>query len=83
MRFAGQALAYLLFAALVGVFSVWPKFRLLQPSEALISLTFSHAGQRVGECRQLSQQELNELPPSMRRPADCPRDSGGAPDTMY
>jgi hypothetical protein len=74
MKYAGQVFAYLVFAAFVGVFSVWPDIRLLQPSEAIVSLTFSHAGQRVGECRQLTQQEMNELPPNMRRPSDCPRE---------
>ena len=74
MRFAGQALAYAAFAALLGAFSVWPEYRLLQSTEAMLSVTFSHAGQRVGECRQLTQQELEALPPNMRRPADCPRE---------
>lgn len=74
MKYLAQALAYLVFSAIVGAFSVWPEVRLLEPSQAMLSLTFSHAGQRVGECRQLSQQELDELPPNMRRPADCPRE---------
>jgi hypothetical protein len=74
MKTAGQVAAYLLFATLIGAFSVWPSFRLLQPTEAMISVTFSHAGQRVGECRQLTQDEMNDLPPNMRRPADCPRE---------
>lgn len=73
MKWVGQAFAYLVFLVPLGLFSVSPAYRLLQPSEAMISLTFSHAGQRVGECRQLSQEELNALPPNMRRPADCPR----------
>ncbi len=73
MKTTGQALAYLLFMAFIGALSVWPEYRLLRPAEAMISMTFSHAGQRLGECRQLSQQELEELPPNMRRPADCPR----------
>lgn len=74
MRYAGQAMAYLVFAASLGVFSVFPELRLLDSSEAMLSLTFSHAGQRTGECRQLSQEELDALPPNMRRPADCPRE---------
>jgi D-3-phosphoglycerate dehydrogenase len=74
MKYAGQVIAYIAFAAIVGAFSVWPEIRLLASSEAMLSLTFSHAGQRVGECRQLTQQELDELPPNMRRPADCPRE---------
>jgi len=28
----------------------------------------------VGECRTFSQEELNKLPPNMRKPADCPRE---------
>ena len=74
MKYAGQLLAYGLFAAIVGLFSVWPSYRMLQPDEAILSLSFSHAGQRIGECRTLTQQELNELPPNMRKPADCPRE---------
>ena len=59
---------------MVGIFSVWPGFALLEPGEAIVSLSFSHAGQRVGECRQLTQQELERLAPNMRKPSDCPRE---------
>lgn len=74
MRYAVQAIAYALFAAFVAVLSAWPGYTLLRSDEAILSLSFSHAGERVGECRQLTQQELNELPPNMRKPADCPRE---------
>jgi hypothetical protein len=74
MRYAGQAIAYALFAAFVAVLSVWPGYTMLPADEAILSLSFSHAGERVGECRQLTQQELNELPPNMRKPAECPRE---------
>lgn len=73
MRLVGQGIAYAVFAALVGMFSIWPAFRLLGEEQAIVSLSFAHAGQRTGECRQLTQEELNELPPNMRRPAECPR----------
>jgi Fe-S-cluster-containing hydrogenase component 2 len=73
-RIAAIALTYGLFAALVGLLSVWPKYRLIEPGQAVISLTFSHAGQRLSECRQLSPQELAELAPNMRNPMDCPRE---------
>jgi quinol-cytochrome oxidoreductase complex cytochrome b subunit/coenzyme F420-reducing hydrogenase delta subunit len=68
-----QAVAYSVFAILVGLFSVWPKYRLLSEDEAVVSLTFSHAGQRLQECRRFTQQELQELPPNMRKPDECPR----------
>lgn len=73
-RFLSQAIAYGVFISVLGVFSVWPGYRLLGEQEAIVSLTFSHAADRVGECRRLTQEELNELPPNMRKPDDCPRE---------
>lgn len=72
-RPAGVALAWLLFAASALVFTIWPRFSQLKEGNAIISLSFSKAGQRLQECRQRSQEELNKLPPNMRQPADCPR----------
>jgi ferredoxin/coenzyme F420-reducing hydrogenase delta subunit len=74
LRMPWRALAYGLFAVAASVFSAWPVFELIKPGEAVISLTFSHAGQRLEECRQLGQAELDKLPPNMRKPADCPRE---------
>lgn len=73
-RILGQAIAYGVFVAVLGIFSVWPGYRLLEEQEAIVSLTFSHAADRVAECRRLTQEELNELPPNMRKPDDCPRE---------
>ena len=74
MKYVGQAIAYALFAAVVGLLSIWPRYSMLDSQQAILSLSLSHAGERVGECRQLSQEELNELPPNMRKPSDCPRE---------
>jgi hypothetical protein len=74
MKFVIQGIAYAVFAASVGILSVWPEYQLLPPQQAVVSLTISHAGQRIGECRKLTQEELNELPPNMRQPSDCPRE---------
>lgn len=74
IRILGQAFSYGIFIAVVGVFSIWPDYQLLDEQEAMVSLTFSHAAQRVGECRRLTQEELNELPPNMRKPDECPRE---------
>tara|TARA_R110002096_G_scaffold6409_1_gene29681 strand:+ start:43343 stop:43831 length:489 start_codon:yes stop_codon:yes gene_type:complete len=65
---------YAVFALFVGVFSVWPPYQLLEDNRAIISLVFSHAGERIGDCRMLTQDELNELPPNMRTVNDCPRE---------
>lgn len=74
MRLVNQVIAYAVFAAMLGVFSVWPAYRLLDDGQAIVSLTFSHAAQRVAECRRLTQEELNALPPNMRKPEQCPRE---------
>ena len=58
----GQALAYLLFAAVLGVFSAAPSYTHLEPDRALIKLSFSHAAQRKGECRRLTPEEIAALP---------------------
>ena len=73
MRWLGEALAYALFAVVVGAFSAWPSYRLIGTQQAIVSLTFSHAGQRISPCHILTQAELDALPPNMRKPADCPR----------
>jgi ferredoxin/coenzyme F420-reducing hydrogenase delta subunit len=69
-----SALAYIAFAVVVGWLSVWPRFQMIDQGTAMVSLSFSHAAPRIGECRKLTQDELNELPPNMRKPEDCPRE---------
>ncbi len=66
--------AYALFAIVVGWLSVWPRVQLIDQGQAMVSVSFSHAGQRIRECRKLSQEELNKLAPNMRKPDDCPRE---------
>jgi ferredoxin/coenzyme F420-reducing hydrogenase delta subunit len=68
------AIAYAVFSVLVGWLSVWPRFSLIEEGQAMVSLSFSHAGQRIRECRRLTQEELDRLPPNMRKPEDCPRE---------
>jgi len=74
VKVIGKIIAYAVFAAGIGLLSVWPRYELMSRDEAVISIAFVHAGQRVGECRKLSQEELNELPPNMRKPSVCPRE---------
>lgn len=70
----GQLLLWGLFALAIGVFSQWPPYRHLQPDQALIKLSFTHAGKPVGDCRPLKPEELARLPPNMRAPTVCPRE---------
>ena len=70
----GQAIAYALFAVVIGYFATQPAYTYLDPGKAQIKLSFGHAGEHITECRQLTQEELNKLAPNMRRPMDCPRE---------
>lgn len=72
-RIAGQAPLYLAFIATIGVLSTSPAYSPIDPNDAMLVLSFSHAGQRVGECRRRSPEEIARLPPNMRGPLDCPR----------
>ncbi|OGA52474.1 MAG: hypothetical protein A3G24_28780 [Betaproteobacteria bacterium RIFCSPLOWO2_12_FULL_62_13] len=74
LRFIAQALLYLPFMVLIGYFSTSPAYRHLGADQALIRLSFSHAAQRIGECRQRTPEELAKLPPNMRAPLVCPRE---------
>ena len=74
LNLIGQAIAYAVFGALLGYFSAAPAYMHRDPSMAQIKISFSHAAQRVGECRHLSPEEIAKLAPNMRRPLDCPRE---------
>jgi hypothetical protein len=67
-------LAYLLFVAMIGYFAVAPAYDPIDPQAALITLSFTHVGQRKAECRQMSPEEIARLPPNMRLQIDCPRE---------
>ena len=69
-----QVLNYSVFMALVWYFSASPSYRQLAEDQAIVTVAFSHAGERRAECRTLSQEELMKLPPNMRLPSDCPRE---------
>jgi len=77
MKLLWEILAWVAFSAVVGLLSVWPRFQVVETEKAIVTITFSHAAQRVGECRQLTPEELKELkelPPNMRKPSNCPRE---------
>ena len=72
-QYIGQAIAYTLFAVVVGYFATKPAYTYSPPDKAQIKLSFGHAGGHETECRRRTQEELNQLAPNMRRPLDCPR----------
>lgn len=73
-RYAVQALLYGAFAAVIGIFSTSPSYRLLEDDQALLRLSLQHPGQPKGNCRQRTPEELAKMPPQMRAPMDCPRE---------
>ena len=74
LRYPLQVLNYAVFMLVVWYFSAAPSYTQLQPDQAVVTVAFAHAGKRLEECRQLSQEELAKLPPNMRAPMDCPRE---------
>jgi hypothetical protein len=74
LSWAGQLALYGLFALAIGVFSQWPRYRHLEPGQALVKVSFTRVGKPVGDCRPLTPEELAKLPPNMRAPMLCPRE---------
>ncbi len=74
MKLTIEIAMYAVFIAVIAALSAWPPYQLLDDDTAIVSLVFAHPGQRLGECRKISQEELNELAPNMRKPTDCPRE---------
>ena len=62
------------FALVIMTFSGYPPYARVAPDNAVIKLSFSHAGARRGPCRTLSAEELAALAPNMRSGVDCPRE---------
>ena len=73
-RSFGQLIAYALFAALIGYFSIAPAYSPISADSAVVTLSFGHSGKRLVECRARSAEELAKLPPNMRAPMDCSRE---------
>ena len=61
-------------AGLLSFFSHSPPVRLRADTDAIVTLSFSHAGQSRQDCRPFSPEEIAKLQPNMRRVGgDCPR----------
>ncbi|CAA7617173.1 conserved hypothetical protein [Candidatus Terasakiella magnetica] len=71
---AGQVVAYSLFAVMIGYFASSPPYTHHTPGNALIKLSLTHAGQKMGECRERSAEELAKMPPNMRTKTSCGRE---------
>jgi hypothetical protein len=69
-----QAVCYAAFMAIVGYFSASPAYVHLPAGQALVKLSFQHAGERKEACRERSPEELAKLAPNMRAASLCPRE---------
>lgn len=74
LRYAGQAVAYALFAGLIGYFASAPAYRQVPDDRAQIKLSFTHGAARKVACRRLTSEEIAKLPPNERRPNTCARE---------
>ena len=73
VAYLGQGVVYAVIALCLGAFATWPSYRAFPDDKARLVISFSHGGQRLGECRKLSPEEIAEVAANMRRAEVCPR----------
>lgn len=76
IRSAAQIAAFTVVLMAVAAFSNAPNYRQIPPQSAVIKLSFTHVADRLTACRQRSREELEKLPPNMRKPLECSRRRG-------
>jgi hypothetical protein len=69
-----QAVCYAAFVGVVGYFATSPPYVHLPAGEALVKLSFQHAGERKEACHERTPEELAKLAPNMRAASVCPRE---------
>ncbi|MBF0214259.1 MAG: hypothetical protein HQM00_11990 [Magnetococcales bacterium] len=72
-EFGIQFIAYAMFFGVIFYLSSAPAYHYLKPDQAEVKLAFKHTSLREQECHKRTDEELQKLPPNMRRPQDCPR----------
>jgi hypothetical protein len=73
-RYLGQFVAYAVFAALLGYFSIKPSYTYFPADKAQLKLSLSHNGQRKEKCRPRTAKELQRYPNVTTLPPVCPRE---------
>ncbi|HET7912533.1 MAG TPA: hypothetical protein VFL49_10915 [Pseudolabrys sp.] len=73
LRYAGQFVVIAALFVVVTAFSDWPTYRQVPRDSAILMLSFVHGADRKAECRRLTPEEIQKLPPNMRRVQECPR----------
>ncbi len=72
-RWTGQTVGYALLVAAVGFFATRPAYTYLANDQAVIKLSFSHAGKPLKPCRRYTPEELAKLPFNQRTATSCER----------
>ena len=73
LRVAGQLAVAGGVAMFIAWFATRPAYGLLGRDEAMVKLSFSHAGQPLKPCKRYTPEELAKLPFEERRPTTCER----------
>jgi hypothetical protein len=70
----GLAVVLAAFGAVLGYFTYRPSYEYFTDDKALIKISFTVGGKRVGKCIRRSRAELQKLPPHKRKVLICPRE---------
>jgi ferredoxin/coenzyme F420-reducing hydrogenase delta subunit len=74
VRYAALGAMLIVAAGMLGYFSHAPTVRLRADTDAIVTLSFSHAGRNRQDCRPFSPEEMGKLQPNMRQVGgECPR----------
>jgi hypothetical protein len=65
---------YLIVGLFIGWISHFPTYEYSDGKQAELKLVVRHSGHLIGECRALSQKEMEKLPANMRTTQICPRE---------
>ena len=74
MQYIAQGVVYVGFAWFLASFAAGPDYARIPEGQSLIKFSFAHSAKSKGGCRKLSQDELMELAPNMRKPEVCSRE---------
>ncbi|NNF77437.1 MAG: hypothetical protein HKN05_05350 [Rhizobiales bacterium] len=74
IQYGGQAVFFVVAAALTGYFSADPHYKQVPKNMAQVKFSFAYGARRTKECRKLSSKEIAALPPGERRPNTCERE---------
>lgn len=74
LRYAGQVAIYAAIALVIGYFANAPSYSSAPAGSAQIKLGLAYSAKSKGGCRDLTSEELEKLPPNMRRTRICSRE---------